>query len=111
MTDRLEYLRNCTEEQREDEGTQAEYLELEASKLKIERIGALSSGIDGTDAYFLVSSNYDELDYGVVEQALLPRFYKEARHAGDSFCTSLTVTPAAHVSNACIVIFHHRYDV
>jgi hypothetical protein len=29
MSDRLEYLRNCTQEEREDEGTQGEYEELE----------------------------------------------------------------------------------
>ena len=30
MSDRLQYLRNCTEQEREDEGTQGEYEELEA---------------------------------------------------------------------------------
>ena len=79
--------------------------------LKVERIGSIEKGIDGTDAYLLVTSNEGALDCDQVEAFLLQQWWRDSSGPGTYYCNSVRVIPDPVHDNECIAIVQHRYDV
>lgn len=79
--------------------------------LNVQRIGAISKGIDGTDAYLLVTSNEDALDLEQVEEFLLQQWWSDSKGPGTYYCNSVRVIADPVHDNKCIAIVQHRYDV
>ena len=79
--------------------------------IKIETIGAISHGVDGSDQYVLLTRWGDDLTPEDAEDWLLPQVYKDTHQAaGGYFCRRVT-TMQGESSNKVIAIVHHRYDV
>ncbi len=115
MSDRLQYLRNCTPEERENEETQAEYEALEfenTAEMKTQKIGDISEGIDGRDQFVLLTRIDASLTMEQAEGYMLRRCYVDSREeAGGYFCHSVTALPVPAKDNEFVIIVHHRYDV
>lgn len=79
--------------------------------IKIETIGAISHGVDGSDQYVLLTRWGDDLTPEDAEDWLLPQVYKDTHQAaGGYFCHRVT-TMQGESSGKVIAIVHHRYDV
>jgi hypothetical protein len=79
--------------------------------IKIETIGAISHGVDGSDQYVLLTRWADDLTPEDAEDWLLPQVYRETHQAaGGYFCHRVT-TMQGESSGKVIAIVHHRYDV
>ena len=79
--------------------------------IKIETIGTISHGVDGSDQYVLLTRWGDDLTPEDAEDWLLPQVYKDThQEAGGYFCHRVT-TMQGESSGKVIAIVHHRYDV
>ena len=79
--------------------------------IKIETIGAISHGVDGSDQYVLLTRWGDDLTPEDAEDWLLPQVYRDTHQAaGGYFCHRVT-TMQGESSGKVIAIVHHRYDV
>jgi hypothetical protein len=79
--------------------------------IKIETIGAISHGVDGSDQYVLLTRWGDDLTPEDAEDWLLPQVYKDThQEAGGYYCHRVT-TMQGESSGKVIAIVHHRYDV
>lgn len=79
--------------------------------IKIETIGTISHGVDGSDQYVLLTRWGDDLTPEDAEDWLLPQVYKDThQEAGGYFCHRIT-TMQGESSGKVIAIVHHRYDV
>ena len=79
--------------------------------IKIETIGTISHGVDGSDQYVLLTRWGDDLTPEDAEDWLLPQVYRETHQAaGGYFCHRVT-TMQGESSGKVIAIVHHRYDV
>ena len=79
--------------------------------IKIETIGTISHGVDGSDQYVLLTRWGDDLTPEDAEDWLLPQVYKDTHQAaGGYFCHRIT-TMQGESSGKVIAIVHHRYDV
>ena len=79
--------------------------------IKIETIGTISHGVDGSDQYVLLTRWGDDLTPEDAEDWLLPQVYKDTHQAaGGYFCHRVT-TMQGESSGKVIAIVHHRYDV
>jgi hypothetical protein len=79
--------------------------------IKIETIGAISHGVDGSDQYVLLTRWGDDLTPEDAEDWLLPQVYRDTHQAaGGYFCHRVTTTQGES-ANKVIAIIHHRYDV
>ena len=79
--------------------------------IKIETIGTISHGVDGSDQYVLLTRWGDDLTPEDAEDWLLPQVYRETHQAaGGYFCHRIT-TMQGESSGKVIAIVHHRYDV
>jgi hypothetical protein len=79
--------------------------------IKIETIGTISHGVDGSDQYVLLTRWGDDLTPEDAEDWLLPQVYRETHQAaGGYFCHRVT-TMQGKSSGKVIAIVHHRYDV
>ena len=79
--------------------------------IKIETIGTISHGADGSDQYVLLTRWGDDLTPEDAEDWLLPQVYRETHQAaGGYFCHRVT-TMQGESSGKVIAIVHHRYDV
>lgn len=77
---------------------------------KVQRIGVIEQGIDGTDEYLLIKSD-DAATADEVEHEFLNLYYRDTNHAGGYYCADVTVQQKNYSDHEFIVIVHHRYDV
>ena len=79
--------------------------------IKIETIGTISHGVDGSDQYVLLTRWGDDLTPEDAEDWLLPQVYRDTHQAaGGYFCHRVT-TMQGESSGKVVAIVHHRYDV
>ena len=78
---------------------------------KVQRIGKIDCGIDGSDQYLLVTSEDDSVTAEEVEHEFLTMYFRDTNHAGGYFCHAVTVQKKERPACEFIVIIHHRYDV
>ena len=76
------------------------------------RIGELQYGIDGSDEYFKLTTDDDELHVNNVDEFFHENFYRETtRPAGGYFCKSYSFLKEYPDDTHGVLIVHHRYDV
>ena len=79
--------------------------------IKIETIGAISHGVNGSDQYVLLTRWGDDLTPEDAEDWLLPQVYRDTHQAaGGYFCHRVTAMHGES-ANKVIAIVHHQYDV
>lgn len=79
--------------------------------MKIEKIGVIPLGVEGSDEYLLI--NTDEACIPAkVKRDLLERYYKDTtQEAGGYYCHRVTVMEHPYQENEFVGVVHHRYDV
>ncbi len=83
--------------------------------LKVQRIGALSEGIDGSEEYFhvVVRETLQDAEPSAddIESWLLPTFYQECRVPGGYFCNTVQAVPEKYNKSRFVFRVSHQYDV
>ena len=77
-------------------------------KVKVNRIGIIDNGCDGSDSYYLV---VDEDSNGSVEE--VRNMFEEAHGNmawGNQFCAGVSVVKQEHADNVYLVTVRHRFD-
>ena len=77
--------------------------------IKIEKIGCINNGIDGTEEYLLLTNNEDTLTEDQAWQYLHPMVYRDTDTAGAYFCH--TVKTLQKTDNSVVCIVYHQYNV
>ncbi len=80
-------------------------------EITITKIGDIGQGIDGTDAYVLLTRKDDDLTPDEAVEWLHPKVYRECGGPGGYFCNTVLATQAPYSTNEVICIIQHRYDV
>ncbi len=80
-------------------------------ELKIQKIGIISLGMDGSDEYLLVRVVDGEATESQLYGEIMPRYYRDCSHHGGYFCSSITIVKQQYSGDDFIVTVHHRYDV
>ena len=78
---------------------------------KIESIGRISHGVEGSDEYVRVRTE-DAHTPSQVRDWLLPQVYRDTtQEAGGYFCHRVTIMPRPYLDDEFVAIIHHQYDV
>ena len=80
-------------------------------EIKIEKIGKIDKGIDGSDEYVLLTRLDDDLTPDQAVDWLLPKVYRECSYPGGYFCQTVLAVQAEYSRNTVICTIQHRYDV
>lgn len=86
-------------------------MSLASLNIRIERIGAITKGVDGSDEYLLVTDLDGTLSLESLQEQLLQAYYKDANQPGGYFCYAVNVAAHPFYDSAYIAVVHHRYDV
>ena len=85
---------------------------MQTDTLKIERIGCITKGIDGSDEYLLVWDNEVAHTADSLSQHLTETYYRDTHRPGGYYCHSVSVIEdPSHGGYKHIAVVHHRYDV
>ena len=79
---------------------------------KIESIGRISHGVEGSDEYVRIRTE-EACIPSVVKDWLLRQVYRDTtQEAGGYFCHRVTVMgPHPYMEDEFVAIIHHQYDV
>ncbi len=77
---------------------------------KVQTIGVIDNGIDGSDQYLLITVDNDSATTEEVEHEFLNLYYRDTSQPGGYFCHTVTVQRKSYSDHEFIVIIHHRYD-
>lgn len=84
---------------------------MSASDVKVQKIGVIQHGVEGSDEYVLMRFPEPTTPHDAHEW-LLPRVYRDThQEAGGYFCNSVTIMPKPYLDNELVGVIHHRYDV
>lgn len=80
-------------------------------QIEIQSIGKIDHGVEGADAYYLLTRTDDDLTKQQAIDWLLPSVYREGGGPGSYFCHTVRAAKEQHATNRVICIAEHRYDV
>lgn len=86
--------------------------------MKIEKIGSIDHGIDGSDTYVHFKIEYsdkeanpDDIEWeDLVHERMAAMYWRECYGTGQYYCTNILVMPMQYSSDCFIAIAQGRYD-